>query len=437
MEVLSTHEAHRRKSSGYHQAQARMHTFTTLMVHVCAGCEEAPSTTAAARGSSASGKPLPAPPPLALLIASHVPDHERLRRLRACLRCVGAQRGDQLKGTWLSWSAGEALRPAVRKLIEELAVPRLHAVEQPQPLRQFEHYADISRRASEALGEAAWAIFSDDDDLMHPERSSAYAAAITEAIARGARAVGAAWTARPRVAESPRTASDVDALVAAGRVVSTPELDEHGKRLRPHDAWDEYFNYGVELCELRRFFSSACPEAVRRSTYADMVLHTYLRNAVPTARFDPSLHGFGSNWAYYYDKPIDLEQAAAQGNASSGVTPIEADAAAAVALKLVGGLEQVSEAARMHLAAQERSLYELYCTCFAGSPKPTPLKSFLLLGQLVAMDHLENLGHDRKVAEAVAGGSARKLARTAKAFGVVTEPALPALDEPQRVVSIN
>jgi len=40
------------------------------------------------------------------------------------------------------------------------------------------------------------------------------------------------------------------------------------------------------------------------------VLHTYLRNAVPTARFDPSLHGFGSNWAYYYDKPIDLEQAA-------------------------------------------------------------------------------------------------------------------------------
>ena len=70
-------------------------------------------------------------------------------------------------------------------------------------------------------------------------------------------------------------------------------------------------------------------------------------------------------------------------------------------------------------------MYELFCTCFAGSPTPTPLKMFLLLGQLVAMDQLEALGYDRKAAEMVAGKSAQKLARTARAFGVQTEPPVP------------
>ena len=109
----------------------------------------------------------------------------------------------------------------------------------------------------------------------------------------------------------------------------TPEVDAAtGKRVHTAESWDEYFNYAVELGTLRAFFDGACPPAVRRSVYADMVLHTYLQNAVPTARFEPSARGFASNWAYFYNKPMDLTQAAAQGNASSGVSAIDADAIA-------------------------------------------------------------------------------------------------------------
>lgn len=427
MDVLRLHEKQRQEARGFEHAQARMHACCTLMVHVCAGKQLCPSPQIGASGPSSP------PPPLALLIASHVGDHERLVRLRNLLGCVAEQRGGHLSAAWLSWSAEDDLRPAVRTMLTQAAPPCLHAVEQPRNFRQFEHLAELTSLAAEALGEDAWATFSDDDDLLHPDRSAAYAAAIVKAHPH-ARALRAGWTARPRDAVSAASAADVDALMAQGRVVRTPELDANGQRKASCEAWDEYFNYAIVLAELRTFFAKACPLAVRRSMYADMVLHAYMRNAVPTARFEPSRRGFEANWAYLYDKPLDLgTHAAAQGHrassrASSGVTPTAADTEKAAALKQLPGLQHESDAYCLQLAAQERSVYELFCTCFAGSPRPTPLKPFLLLGQLVALDHLEALGYSTSLAESLAGKSYAELARTALAFGVVTEPPIPDVD---------
>ena len=116
-------------------------------------------------------------------------------------------------------------------------------------------------------------------------------------------------------------------------------------------------------------------------------------------------------------------QAAAQGNASSGVATSTPDVESAQALRALPGLETESYPRRLALAAQLRSMHEQFCTCFAGSPQPTPLKPFLLLGLLVALDHLEALGYDRPLAEAVANKVAtRGLLRTARDFGVHTEP---------------
>jgi hypothetical protein len=163
---------------------------------------------------------------------------------------------------------------------------------------------------------------------------------------------------------------------------------------------------------------------VRRSVYADMTLHTFLRNAVPTARFEPAAHGaFAANWGYFYDKPLDLTQAAQQGNASSCASLREQDERATAELRTVAGLEHESDERLLHLAAQERSLAELFCTCFAGAPQPIPIKPFLFLGQIVLLDHLEGLGYAGKVAENLVGKRMlSKLAHTALAFNVPTEP---------------
>ena len=61
--------------------------------------------------------------------------------------------------------------------------------------------------------------------------------------------------------------------------------------------------------------------------------------------------------------------------------------------------------------------------CFTGAPRPPPLKVFLLLGNLVLLDHLEALGYGGKVAESLTGArSLRKLMKAAAAFAVKTEP---------------
>ena len=263
--VLATHESLRRKwGPGYHRAQERMHVCVTLMVHVCSGSAlppaaaatatapvprpscSSPSSSAAVPSSSAAPSSTSSAarlirPPLALLIASHVPTEERLLRLREMLACVAAQRGDALSATFLSWSAEHSVRPAVRRAIYVAGVPGLIALEQPEALAQFEHYARLASSAAshfaELLGVGAaaasceaeggvaqppppptastpqaatlpWVCFADDDDLLHPDRSAAYLAAI-EAAPANTRAVSAAWVGRPRDAQRPCTAAEV------------------------------------------------------------------------------------------------------------------------------------------------------------------------------------------------------------------------------------
>jgi len=159
-----------------------------------------------------------------------------------------------------------------------------------------------------------------------------------------------------------------------------------------------------------------------------MLLYTYLKNAVATCRFEPSARGFVANWSYYYDKPLDATQAAAQGNASSGVQLTEADEAAASELRTLPPFDTstVNEGKRITIVAQERSIYEQYATGYAGAPHPVPLKEFLLLARLVVLDHLGALGLDDQQLEALVSSrrSAIRAARIGNALGAATEPPL-------------
>ena len=236
--------------------------------------------------------------------------------------------------------------------------------------------------------------------------------------------MGAAWNARPCLPEAIQSATHVDELIRAGRVQACP-----GEGRPKNEGWDEYFNYAVELETLQRFFDTACPPPARRTIYADLALLSFLKNAVPTARFKPSADGFVDNWAYLYDKPVDEGLvSAAQGNASAGVSPSDEDVATAQRLRGMRGmrcLADASDTALRLLAGQLRSVLEIYCQTFSGAPKPLPAQAFLMLGKLSLLDHMEVLGYgelarsDDKDLNALI---AENLRSSAAVFGVATVP---------------
>ena len=86
-----------------------------------------------------------------------------------------------------------------------------------------------------------------------------------------------------------------------------------------------------------------------------------------------------------------------------------------------GALAQLDEGALLRLAAQERSVLEIYCTAFAGAPVAPPQGIFLMLGKLVLLDHLEGLGYEQGLADLVVRAP-RRLCEVAFAFGVATVP---------------
>ena len=76
-----------------------------------------------------------------------------------------------------------------------------------------------------------------------------------------------------------------------------------------------------------------CPPAGRESKYADLALFYYIKHSVPTMRF--AAHGagdFAGCWMHYYDKPINLPDAAGQGAASSRAALVAGDVECAEAM---------------------------------------------------------------------------------------------------------
>ena len=116
----------------------------------------------------------------------------RLAKVQRCLRSVVEQRGPGVSDVLISWSASSStLRELARAQVFEnelllLCEPPLsfgvRAFERSSPLSQFEHFASLLPEARRVTGgddgvagsEAeAWVMFTDDDDLLHPERCAA------------------------------------------------------------------------------------------------------------------------------------------------------------------------------------------------------------------------------------------------------------------------
>ena len=386
---LSLAESRRMGRLSFESAQAFMHITAQVMVHCCAPAFER---------SFPPPRRAPRTVQLVLLVASHVGSVSRVQTLTRTLRSAAAQRGcPHFVAVMLSWSCDPSLRSAVVAAIDAMANDfggpggtRLHTFEVMSKCSQFEHYARLTADARRLFGTSAspergddgsdtrgeslegvaawaetkaeaeaettseakagtraetWILFTDDDDLMHPARCAAYCRAASRAP-DGVGAVAASWVARP-VRDEPtlRTASDVDGLVEARRVVCTPQQtgtsgggsggvggDDGGSSGTSRGAWDEYFNSAVRLSALGRFFDDACPHPLRESTYADLALYCYLRHAAGCCRFMPHASGgFEALWCHLYDKPLDLSQR--QHALSSGVSSTQVDVRAPAAAR--------------------------------------------------------------------------------------------------------
>ena len=195
----------------------------------------------------------------------------------------------------------------------------------------------------------------------------------------------------------------------------------------------------VRLATLTTFFDTALPPAGRESKYADLALYHYLKFAVPTMRFAPhAARDFAGCWLHYYDKPLRLGDAAANGAASSGASVLAADVARAEAMlaTLRNTLQQVEQAppevraSRAHeidalveavgsllqqedahlaaaavataaeapptpvllLATQMRSVIELFCANFVGAPNLPPDAIVSEMAGTLLADNLQALG---------------------------------------------
>ena len=319
--------------------------------------------------------PLPRSPPskrdphLVLFIACHCVNDLRLTLLRRCLKSVAAQAGGRqvggsptdgnatddasddwpLAGVFISWSAEASVRDSVRAEFDQCGILGLHAFEREGAHTQLQHLATLLPEARRVLGVSdgaakpeadgecheIWVMFTDDDDLLHPARCATYKAAIL-ASKPEVHAVAASWVARPMADEPGVTsAADVEVLLAAKRVVRTPK--EGSEKQGGGGSWDEFWNAGMRLRTFQAFFDDVLSPRGRTCKYADIALFYYLRNSVPTARFEPHRLGFNAHWMHYYDKPMQLSDSTRTGTgaASAGTSITESDLSRAAQMEQI------------------------------------------------------------------------------------------------------
>ena len=109
--------------------------------------------------------------PIVALVASHVGDAARLESLA---RTLSSARSQSYAFTLvISWTAASAaLFASTKALLEEHS--EMVSLEHPgRRLSQFEHLECLSKL--KLLSDDVWCLFSDDDDLWHPQRVAWYA----------------------------------------------------------------------------------------------------------------------------------------------------------------------------------------------------------------------------------------------------------------------
>ena len=128
-------------------------------------------------------------PLLVGFLACHLSSVDQIEELRLCLASVQVQTA--MRALLVSYSAASVtLAEQAGRVLEAAAreCEYVHALPQPEPHSQFEHFDACRAYAErELIGEqqyprdSIWCIFSDDDDIWHADRSRVYTMALRQA----------------------------------------------------------------------------------------------------------------------------------------------------------------------------------------------------------------------------------------------------------------
>ncbi len=231
------------------------------------------------------------------LCASHV---SSVPRLKALTEMVASWRG-QLGEVPLRLSV--SCEPSLARLTERV-VERLMAEHGAHGLlvefvgterrSQFEHYRELAR--SSPRREGTWVMFSDDDDIWHPQRSMHVKLGAERAASDGGmlslRVGGAVAGELAR-----GTAEEVERAMESGAMAA---LEGTGKD-------DEYWMYACRLTTLLDFVQRA-GEKLIKSEYCDMYLVKYLRFSVGYRSLQVPL-STTARWSYAYREMPRLRRA--------------------------------------------------------------------------------------------------------------------------------
>ena len=216
---------------------------------------------------------------LGTLLASHISSRQRLEYLRQALQSIGSQAvpPDVLV---VSWYAEEPLAGEVATALRTVRLPlRLRSLRQRRRLSQYGHLREALaafelEAPRDAAGAAAsWLLFSDDDDLWHPQRGRLARLACAQASAEPPLAAG---EPRTRALAFGIYAYPVEA--AAQEAKTTAHVDQ-ALDARKAAIWlgaSEVFQYAVRPALLRTFLRAES-EAVLSHRFADVRFATWMR----------------------------------------------------------------------------------------------------------------------------------------------------------------
>ena len=261
----------------------------------------------------------------ACALATHMSSVNRIESLRHCLLSIADQ--TTMPALYISWSAAtRELEERVEALLREPAMPVIHPFYHAKPLAQFEHYRFLAMklRESERSMEGThglshtWLLFSDDDDVWHPQRLHYYCVRLqeldSETRCKRAQIVRCNWHASLNPgAESKRPppvtcASEIEPLFRSARwALKQP----------PPGEWAEHWCLMVRLDRFLAWCDGAAPTLLS-STYCDIA---FARTLSPKY-FDATLavdvpHEKGAPWLYAYNMSEKLDGA---GNVSVPTT---------------------------------------------------------------------------------------------------------------------
>ena len=226
---------------------------------------------------------------LGVLLASHISSQKRLAYLKQALASIAAQ-SKPPDALILSWYADEPLASEVATALRAIRLPgvRFRCIRQPIRRSQYQHLREALtafelEAPRDAAGAAAtWLLFSDDDDLWHPQRARfarlACAHASAEPPLQSSSAASDLMRQRTRALAFGVYAYPVDE--AAQELSATSQVDR-ALDARTVGIWlgaSEVFQYAVRPALLRAFLKQES-EGVLRHRFADVRFATWMRHS--------------------------------------------------------------------------------------------------------------------------------------------------------------